>query len=40
MVYALTLDTKTPDALPMKNDPALQAVLREASGIVRSIVYK
>ena len=40
MVYAMTLDTKTPNALPMKNDPGLLAVLREASVIVGSIVYK
>jgi hypothetical protein len=40
MVYAMTLDTKIPDALPMKDDPGLRAVLREASGIVGSIVYK
>lgn len=40
MVYAMTLDAKTPDALPMKDDPGLHEVLREASGIVRSIVYK
>jgi hypothetical protein len=40
MVYAITLDTKTPDVLPMKNDPGLRAVLREASGIAGSIVYK
>ena len=40
MVYAMTLDTKTPNTLPMKNDPGLLAVLREASLIVGSIVYK
>ena len=40
MVYAMTLDTKTPDTLPLKNDPGLLAVLREASGIVGSILYK
>jgi len=40
MVYAMTFDTKTPNSLPMKNDPGLLAVLREASVIVGSIVYK
>jgi hypothetical protein len=40
MVYAMTSDTKTPDTLPMKNDSGLLAVLREASGIVGSILYK
>lgn len=40
MVYAITFDTKKPDDLPMKGDPNLGATLREASGIVRSIVYK
>lgn len=40
MVYAMPLNTKTPDTLPIKNDPGLLAVLREASGIVGSILYK
>lgn len=40
MVYAMTLDTKSPDALPMKDDSGLRAALREASEVVRSIVYK
>lgn len=40
MVYAMTLDTRTPDDLPMKDEPGLRAVLREASEIVGSIVYK
>jgi hypothetical protein len=40
MVYAITFDTKTPDTLPRKGDPSLRAVLKEAHGIVGSIVYK
>ena len=40
MTYALTYDTTTPNALPMKGDPELRKVLREASEIVSSIVYK
>jgi hypothetical protein len=40
MVYTITYDTATPDALPKKNDPRLQAVLKEANQIVESIVYK
>ena len=40
MTYALTYDTKTPNVLPMKGDPALREVLLEATNIVHSIVYK
>ena len=40
MVYAITFDTRTPDTLPRKGDSNLRAVLREAHGIVGSIVYK
>jgi hypothetical protein len=40
MVYALTLDTKSPDVLPLKDDPGLRVVLQEANRIVGSIVYK
>jgi hypothetical protein len=40
MTYALTYDTTTPNALPMKGDPELRKVLRETNEIVSSIVYK
>jgi hypothetical protein len=40
MTYALTYDTATPNALPMKGDSELRRVLQEANEIVSSIVYK
>jgi hypothetical protein len=40
MVYWVTYDTTTPNALPKKNDSQLQTVLKEADQIVASIVYK
>jgi hypothetical protein len=40
MTYALTYDTKTPNALPTKSDPELRAALKEVNAIVSSIVYK
>ena len=40
MVYSVTYDTTTPNALPKKNDSQLQTVLKEADQIVASIVYK
>jgi len=40
MVFALTIDTKNPEALPAKTDRELGEFLHEASEIVRSIRYK
>jgi len=33
MVYAITLDTETPDALPTKDDPSLLTALRKQAGL-------
>jgi hypothetical protein len=40
MIFSVTYDTKTPDQLPVKGNPELQQVLREATQIVRGIEYK
>jgi hypothetical protein len=40
MAFALTYDTTNPNQLPHKNDPELNRILREASGIVVSVHYR
>jgi hypothetical protein len=38
--YTLTSDAKTPDEMPMADDPALRKIISEAIAIVTSVHYK